>query len=59
MNRLVIYLTTGKVIQFDDVENVNHKSDTLYFELKGYSGDNGKSFFRNIAGCTLYTSKEK
>lgn len=59
MNRLVIYTTAGKVIQFDGVENVNHKSDTLYFELTGYAGDTGRSFFRNIAGYTIYTTKKE
>lgn len=59
MNRLVIYTTTGKVLQFDGVSNVNHKSDTLYFELTGYVGDTGRSFFKNIAGYTLYSPAKK
>lgn len=58
--RLVIYTHTGKTIKFDNVKNVNYKSDTLYFELVGYAGDTGRSMFRDIAGYTTYTeAKEK
>lgn len=59
MNRLVIYTTTGKVLQFDNVSNLNHKSDALYFETTGYDGDKGKGFFRNIAGYVLFAKEGK
>lgn len=56
--RIVIYTHYGKTIKFDNVKNINFKSDTLYFELEGYIGDDGKSMFRDIAGYTTYENPE-
>lgn len=59
MNRIVIYTQNGKTIKFDNVENVNYKSDTLFFEIIGYAGDKGINMFRDIAGYTIYEVEPK
>ena len=56
--RLVIYTQNGKTIQFENIKDLNERSGTLYFKVKGYAGDEGISMFKNHCGYTTYKVKD-
>ena len=57
--RLVIYTQNGKTILFENVENINERSGTLFFTLTGYAGDKGTSMFKNHCGYTTYKKESE
>ena len=58
MKRLVIHTQNGKTIQFENVTEINERSGTLFFKVKGYAGDEGTSMFKNHCGYTTYENKK-